>query len=59
MLAVARVATRAGKPFPLGARILLMRGRRRPRGTAHNPAPDQRLGRLPIPNRRCRSLADA
>jgi hypothetical protein len=54
-----RVVTGADQPFTLRARVLLMRRRRSHRCTADNPASDQRLGRLPMPYRRYRSMTDA
>jgi hypothetical protein len=59
MLTVARVAARAGKAFSSGAGILLMRGRRRDRGTDHHPAAHLGMSRLAVSYRGCPSLADA
>jgi hypothetical protein len=59
MLAVARVAARAGKPFSSGAGILLMQGRRNNRRTDHDP-PAHAWGRgLAIPYHCAHALTDS
>ena len=59
MLPTAGMTTGAGQLFALSPRISLMPGRRCDRRAHHHPAPDERLGWVPIPYRRDGPLTDS
>jgi hypothetical protein len=53
------MTTGAGQLFASSPRISLMPGRRGDRRARHHPAPDERLGWVPIPYRRDGPLTDS